>query len=206
MARRRRKNTVNYNQPGYVGWSMSERAVEAYDSGAMPLSKWDKSTMIDRIVELGGSICCAAYTLKDLRERCLVYDSWHHTSLYANETSFYRVDAKVAKSLTESAIRAELGDAKVDRIKAKAELEAAGRVAKRTEEAAFQAAHVRVPYAMLPEHRIEFVRLSNNKNRIVRVHSLDSDGNEIVSTEEVEKFFHNVSQGFLIPVSELQKT
>jgi len=201
---RKRKDPVGYDQAGYIGWSMSERAVQAYEGGAMPRSKWTKSALIDGVVEMGGSICCAAFTLDVLIKRCLTYDSWHHTSLYANPTNFYRVDAKAAAAMTEDAIRSELGDEKVDRIKEKATLEAVKRAEKRAEQDAFRAAHAWVPYHMLPEHRIEVVRITKrSKKRIVRVHSLDPSGNEIVSAEDFEIYLYNDKRGFLIPKSEI---
>ena len=107
--------------------------------------------------------------------------------------------------MTEEAVRAELGDAKVDRIKERAVLEAAKRAEKRAEEEAFKAAHVWVPYNKLPEHRIEVTRITKrSKKRVVRVHSLDPSGNEIVSTEEFEQDIYYDKRGFLIPKSELE--
>jgi hypothetical protein len=34
---------------GYSGWSMSNRAVEAYESGERPKSKWTKKAMLAEI-------------------------------------------------------------------------------------------------------------------------------------------------------------
>lgn len=41
---------LNMNS-GYSGYSMSNRAVEAYEDGEMPLSKWSKQLIIDEVVE-----------------------------------------------------------------------------------------------------------------------------------------------------------
>ena len=42
---------VFYNQKGYVGQSMSKRALDSYDHGEMPKSKWTKKSMIETINE-----------------------------------------------------------------------------------------------------------------------------------------------------------
>jgi hypothetical protein len=34
---------------GYNGWSMSNNAVDAYENGEMPLSKWNKEAILDAI-------------------------------------------------------------------------------------------------------------------------------------------------------------
>ena len=36
---------------GYSGYSMSNRAVDAYEDGEMPLSKWTKKMIISEVVE-----------------------------------------------------------------------------------------------------------------------------------------------------------
>lgn len=38
-----------YTGNGYSGISMSDNAIEAYNEGRMPLSKWKKSMLIERI-------------------------------------------------------------------------------------------------------------------------------------------------------------
>lgn len=40
---------VRYNQSGYFGSSMSLRAVEAYEAGEKPKSKWTKKVMLAAI-------------------------------------------------------------------------------------------------------------------------------------------------------------
>lgn len=67
-----RRRIVGGNS-GYVGYSMSKRAMVAYEEGKLPYSKlpaWAK-----RMVDAG-----MATTTE-----------WHHTSSYGNETSFYSV-------------------------------------------------------------------------------------------------------------------
>ena len=71
---------------GYVGYSMSRRAAQAYDDGELTYSKlpaWAK-----RMVDAG-----LAKT-----------NEWHHTSSYGNETPFYNVQQffeRIPKELKE---------------------------------------------------------------------------------------------------------
>jgi hypothetical protein len=60
---------------GYVGWSMSRRAVAAYENGEAPLSRIGSSKFIKAAAAIiGRSI-------------------WHHTSKHCNRTDFYKVAA-----------------------------------------------------------------------------------------------------------------
>ena len=95
---------------GYCGYSMSNNAVEAYRSGEKPKSKWTKREIIEEIkrqieeeeVELNVSLSVIEkMPLEALMDLALYESSWHHTSGYFNETSFYSVDAS---EITESDI------------------------------------------------------------------------------------------------------
>ena len=85
---------------GYNGYRMSNRAVQAYEDGEMPLSKWTKQRIIDAVVEYDH------FTEEELRkfskavlkDYFLKYSSWHHTSQYCNETYFYEVDEEKAEN------------------------------------------------------------------------------------------------------------
>lgn len=89
---------VKYNQPGYVGCSMSVNAMQAYENGEMPKSRWTKATMLGAIADYcdmfgmpyDGS--AAKLTRDELFERFFVWTSWHHTGKYANVTDFYGLD------------------------------------------------------------------------------------------------------------------
>ena len=89
---------VYYNQPGYSGCSMSIRAVEAYENGEMPKSKWTKTAMLAAIADYcdmfgiayDGSV--ASFKRDALFERFFEYKSWHHTGKYATATDFYGLD------------------------------------------------------------------------------------------------------------------
>lgn len=92
---------------GYSGYSMSNRAVAAYEDGEKPLSKWTKAEILGAIAdELGQE---KANMLKGIRtdvlKRKLLYNSsWHHTSLMYNKTEFYAVDFEKVDELTQDDI------------------------------------------------------------------------------------------------------
>lgn len=91
---------------GYNGYSMSNRAVEAYSNGEKPLSKWTKAEIISAVSELDP---VKAELLKHvkaltLKEKVLYCSSWHHTSSRFNKTNFYRIDEDFIGGLTEEDI------------------------------------------------------------------------------------------------------
>ena len=84
---------------GYAGFSMSRRAVEAYENGEKPMSKWTKKAILEAIDEYSkdNEVECPLELFKKisapvLKDLLLVYSSWHHTSSYANYTAFYSID------------------------------------------------------------------------------------------------------------------
>lgn len=90
---------------GYNGWSMSNNAVEAYENGEMPLSKWDKKAILDAIEYEDLELKCSfdkmrTLPLKILKEYFLKYTSWHHTSKFYNCTDFYSLDIDYIEKLT----------------------------------------------------------------------------------------------------------
>lgn len=98
---------------GYDGWSMSNNARDAYANGEMPISKWSKTEILNRVREINPK---AADLLKNvsvfvLKEKVLKQTSWHHTSMKYNKTAFYIVDEDLVNSLTEKQI-AEWSDIK----------------------------------------------------------------------------------------------
>lgn len=74
---------------GYNGYSMSNNAVKAYEEGAKPLSRWNKSAFID---ETENELDIKIKKVKGSYKRFLSYDSWHHTSKFYNVTEFYGID------------------------------------------------------------------------------------------------------------------
>lgn len=83
---------VKFNQSGYIGCSMSERAALAYECGEMPWSKWDKYSILDSLPQHLQTEKIEGYSTEVLRSVFLTYSSWHHVGKYANEVSFYSVD------------------------------------------------------------------------------------------------------------------
>lgn len=87
---------MNDMNSGYVGYSMSVRANEAYKNGENPKSQWAKSDILCELKneyseELFEQI--KKYPVKCLKEVFLFKSSWHHTSSYVNCTDFYTVNA-----------------------------------------------------------------------------------------------------------------
>ena len=80
---------------GYYNFSMSNNAVDAYECGEMPLSKWSKADIIaaiDRDMVNDDKIALIKKAPLKACKRLLTQSSWHHTSLYYNHTNFYTVD------------------------------------------------------------------------------------------------------------------
>lgn len=91
---------------GYNGYSMSNRAVEAYLNGEKPLSKWTKAEIISAISEIEPSKAelLSKVKLSTLKENVLYRSSWHHTSDRYNKTNFYSIDEDFINGLTEEDI------------------------------------------------------------------------------------------------------
>lgn len=98
---------------GYRGFSMSNNAVAAYESGEKPLSKWTKAEIIEAIEvaireEELTLVCCMEKLKKApvriLKDLCLSYSSWHHTSNHYNKTDFYSLDIGRLERLTDEEI------------------------------------------------------------------------------------------------------
>lgn len=96
---------------GYDGYRMSNRAVTAYDYGEMPLSKWTKKEIINRInyfaddLEVNIDTSNLEKCKKDVLKDYFLYNSsWHHTGKYCNKTEFYDVDDDKVETLTEEII------------------------------------------------------------------------------------------------------
>lgn len=87
---------------GYSGNSMSLNAIRAYENGEKPASKWTKSDIIAEIAKIDR---VKAEKLKKasaqvLRDRFLVYSSWHHSSSRFNVTRFYSIDEDAITDMT----------------------------------------------------------------------------------------------------------
>ena len=98
---------------GYNGFSMSNNAVAAYESGEKPFSKWTKTEIVNAInraiaeeeLELNCSISkIKKIPVKELKRICLRQTSWHHTSNHYNKTNFYSIDLVSIEELTDEKI------------------------------------------------------------------------------------------------------
>lgn len=77
---------------GYADdWSMSNNAIDAYDRGLRPRSKWTKADILDALpADARAYLQLDEYPLEFLREYFLVAEEWHHTSKHYNRTDFCR--------------------------------------------------------------------------------------------------------------------
>lgn len=76
-------------------WSkgMSNNAVNAYENGEKPLSKWTKKEILSELENLGWNIeNFKKFKVSDLKSELLEKSSWHHTSKFFNETNFYCIE------------------------------------------------------------------------------------------------------------------
>lgn len=112
------------NMAGYNGFSMSNNAVAAYESGEKPLSKWTKADIIEAIEnavrEDELTLNCSMAKLKKapvkiLKYLCLSYSSWHHTSNHYNKTDFYSLDIDSVERLTDERINNEIAESKSEK-------------------------------------------------------------------------------------------
>ena len=94
---------------GYSGYSMSNNAVAAYENGEKPLSKWKKADILEAVKTQEVELKCSPSKLQKLpavllKEICLCYSSWHHTSSHYNETKFYMLNAEYLEILTDAMV------------------------------------------------------------------------------------------------------
>lgn len=91
---------------GYSGYSMSNNAVDAYENGEKPLSKWSKADILDAFGEIDDSkvALLSGVSLPVLRKHLLYNSSWHHTSKMYNKTKFYAIDEDAVNDLSKETI------------------------------------------------------------------------------------------------------
>lgn len=90
---------------GYDGYSMSNNARLAYQSGERPLSKWNKNAFLEEVADLEGEIYekvknTPIFILKEF----LDYSAWHHTGKHYNITKFYSFNLESFMATTEEEI------------------------------------------------------------------------------------------------------
>ena len=72
---------------------MSNNAVDAYENGEKPISKWTKSVILEEIENMGWNAeNFRKYKVSELRRNLLEKSSWHHTSKFFNQTVFYALE------------------------------------------------------------------------------------------------------------------
>lgn len=96
---------------GYNGYSMSNRAREAYENGEKPLSKWTKADIMQEVKDfsaenkLSFTMSLLAKAPKAvITDLVLIKSSWHHTSSFVNRTDFYKIDTNILSKLTDERI------------------------------------------------------------------------------------------------------
>lgn len=97
---------------GYSGYSMSNNAIEAYEEGMMPKSKWTKAAMLEAIKETLESSDNKELTMDAIKklpkeamfEQFFRYKEWHHTSSKYNVTDFYGIDDYAIEHTTDAQI------------------------------------------------------------------------------------------------------
>lgn len=77
---------------GYADdFSMSNNAIDAYDRGLRPRSKWNKADILNALpADARTYLQLDQYPLEFLREYFLEVEEWHHTSKHYNQTDFCR--------------------------------------------------------------------------------------------------------------------
>lgn len=96
---------------GYSGISMSVNAVEAYEEGRMPFSKWKKEMLIKKLEENRNMITCDYDLLKrqpaEVLKRLLLSTDgeYHHMGMRYNIVDFYHFDTDRLSKLTDDYIR-----------------------------------------------------------------------------------------------------
>ena len=101
------KTNFNANS-GYVGYSMSRRAAEAYENDEKPRSQWTKDEIIDAVLNINHDIdknLIKKFSVNDLRLYFLERTSWHHTGKFYNKTDFYSIDEDKAKEWSNDQIK-----------------------------------------------------------------------------------------------------
>jgi hypothetical protein len=102
---------------GYSGWSMSKRAVEAYEAGEMPRSKWTKWAMVREIMGfcreewLALTEDVTKWKKDEIFCELFTYSSWHHTSKFCNPTYFYSIDDAAMQDYTRPMTEEEIEQA-----------------------------------------------------------------------------------------------
>lgn len=99
---------MNNANSGYVGYSMSVRAKQAYDGGLLSKAKIKKSDLEGAGVQLPVSF------VKWMMPAIIKPTEWHHTSIHFNKTDFYDLN-EVKEQLDEIDIELRLTQYKCEK-------------------------------------------------------------------------------------------
>lgn len=85
----------------YDKW-MSVNAVQSYESGQKPISKWTKGEMIDFIslIDEDKAEVLKKLPVKALRKHFLTNRGWHHTGRFYTETNFYSLNQSLIEDFS----------------------------------------------------------------------------------------------------------
>ncbi len=90
---------------GYSGYSMSNNAVDAYNNGEKPISKWTKADILDEVSACGYNFpLLKKVKVSVLKSKLLWKSGWHHTSKQYNKTDFYSIDRNALEELNDEII------------------------------------------------------------------------------------------------------
>lgn len=128
---------------GYNGYSMSNNAVVAYESGEKPLSKWTKPEILETIfdnceISEEKADLLRKMTAKELKDAFLKQSSWHHTSKFYNCTNFYSFDFDKIEEISAEKIKCIISSRKkkAKRFSKEIEAEKAAKAARKAEKEA----------------------------------------------------------------------
>lgn len=120
-----------FTNKGYVGYSESVRSKKAKENGVFPKSLWTKQRMIEILEEEGREDLInklnniPVYILKD---ECLLWEEWHHTSKFYNVTEFYSFSIEYLEELTDQKVKELKERRRLDNIKNKEKKEETKRI------------------------------------------------------------------------------
>ena len=176
------------NGNGYSGFSMSNNAVAAYESGEKPLSKWTKAEILSAVEEINPQ---AVEYLKPinaatLREHLLSNSSWHHTGYYYNKTDFYALDEDVVSELTQDAVNqwTKIADKKPEDTETfRGNIDYVEWSGSRNHP---KATNKRLENVVIQKRGSFYRVLADNGNEILRK-KIGSNGTRVISNEEMRK-------------------
>lgn len=112
------KSSFNNANSGYVGYSMSVRAKEAYENNEKPKSQWSKDELVDAVLSFNSNVdekMVKKLSVDYLRQNFLEMTSWHHTGKFFNRTDFYSINEDAIEQLTNEDITKHLDYVKSER-------------------------------------------------------------------------------------------